>query len=135
MLNTLPPPIQPVTVTLFPDTSLFRSEVRDNGKWFPEMGGQLNYILKWFYYLGGLANKIQVAVIPIDKKGYFNYTRHEAMGVVTIITPWNSPLLLTAWKLAPALAAGCTVVLKQSEFTSASTLEFVKLFEIGRAHV
>src|SRR3546814_20653791 len=51
------------------------------------------------------------------------------MGVVTIITPWNSPLLLTAWKLAPALAAGCTVVLTPSEFTSASTLEFDKLFD------
>src|SRR3546814_3614601 len=109
------------------------------------MGGQLNYIPQCFYYFGGLADKIQGAVIPIDKKGYFNFTRHEAMGVVTIITPWNSPLLLTAWKLVPALAAGCTVVLKPSEFTSASTLEFVKLFDeagfppgvvkIGRAHV
>jgi aldehyde dehydrogenase (NAD+) len=108
---------------------LAQIEVSDNGKLIAEMAGQLNYVPQWFYYFGGLADKIQGAVIPIDKKGYFNFTRHEAMGVITIITPWNSPLLLTAWKLAPALAAGCTVILKPSEFTSASTLEFVKLFE------
>jgi (Z)-2-((N-methylformamido)methylene)-5-hydroxybutyrolactone dehydrogenase len=104
-------------------------EVRDNGKLIAEMGGQLNYIPQWFYYFGGLADKVQGAVIPLDKKGYFNFTRQEALGVVAAITPWNSPLLLTAWKIAPALAAGCTVVLKPSEFTSASTLEFVKLVE------
>lgn len=104
-------------------------EVRDNGKLISEMAGQMNYLPQWFYYYGGLADKIQGAVIPIDKPGYFNFTRHEALGVVAAITPWNSPLLLTAWKIAPALAAGCTVVLKPSEFTSASTLEFVKLVE------
>ena len=104
-------------------------EVRDNGKLLAEMQGQLNYIPQWYYYFGGLADKIQGAVIPLDKKGYFNFTRHEPLGVVAVITPWNSPLLLTTWKLAPALAAGCTVVIKPSEFTSASTLEFVKLFE------
>lgn len=104
-------------------------EVRDNGKLISEMAGQMNYLPQWFYYYGGLADKIQGAVIPIDKPGYFNFTRHEALGVVAAITPWNSPLLLTAWKIAPALAAGCTVVLKPSEFTSASTLEFAKLVE------
>jgi aldehyde dehydrogenase (NAD+) len=104
-------------------------EVRDNGKLLAEMQGQLNYIPQWYYYFGGLADKIQGAVIPLDKKGYFNFTRHEPLGVVAVITPWNSPLLLTTWKLAPALAAGCTVVVKPSEFTSASTLEFVRLFE------
>ncbi|MEK7438756.1 MAG: aldehyde dehydrogenase, partial [Pseudomonadota bacterium] len=84
---------------------------------------------QWYYYFGGLADKIQGAVIPLDKKGFFNFTRHEPYGVVAAISPWNSPLLLTTWKLAPALAAGNTVVIKPSEFTSASTLEFVKLFE------
>jgi (Z)-2-((N-methylformamido)methylene)-5-hydroxybutyrolactone dehydrogenase len=104
-------------------------EVRDNGKLLAEMLGQLNYIPQWFYYFGGLADKIEGRVIPLDKKGYFNFTRREPLGVVAAITPWNSPLLLTSWKIAPALAAGCTVVVKPSEFTSASTLEFVKLFE------
>ena len=104
-------------------------EVRDNGKLIAEMQGQLNYIPQWYYYFGGLADKIQGTVPPIDKPGYFNFTRHEPLGVVAAITPWNSPLLLVAYKLAPALAAGNTVVIKPSEFTSASTLEFVKLFE------
>ena len=108
---------------------LAETEVRDNGKLIAEMQGQLNYIPQWYYYFGGLADKIQGTVPPIDKKGYFNFTRHEPLGVVAAITPWNSPLLLVAYKLAPALAAGNTVVIKPSEFTSASTLEFVKLFE------
>ncbi len=104
-------------------------EVRDNGKLIAEMQGQVNYIPQWYYYFGGLADKVQGAVIPLDKKGYFNFTRHEPLGVVAAITAWNSPLLLLAWKLAPALAAGNTVVIKPSEFTSASTLEFIKLAE------
>lgn len=110
-------------------TRLAEIEVRDNGKLFAEMQGQLNYIPQWFYYYGGLADKIQGSTLPLDKKGYFAFTRHEPMGVVAAITPWNSPLLLLAWKLAPALAAGCTMVVKPSEFTSASTLEFAALFE------
>ncbi|MFW7344074.1 aldehyde dehydrogenase [Pollutimonas sp. H1-120] len=108
---------------------LAATEVRDNGKLFAEMRGQLNYIPQWFYYYGGLADKIQGTVIPLDKPGYFNFTRNEPLGVVAVITPWNSPLMLTAWKIAPALAAGCTVVIKPSEFTSASMLEFASLFE------
>ena len=104
-------------------------EVQDNGKLLAEMQGQVNYVPQWFYYFGGLADKIEGSVIPLDKKGYFNFTRHEPLGVVAAITAWNSPLLLLAWKLAPALAAGCTVVIKPSEFTSASTLEFIKLIK------
>lgn len=108
---------------------LAATEVRDNGKLLAEMLGQLNYIPQYFHYFGGLADKIQGATLPLDKKGYFAYTRHEPVGVVAAITPWNSPLLLLTWKIAPALAAGCTVVVKPSEFTSASTLEFAELFE------
>ena len=104
-------------------------EVRDNGKLKAEMYGQTQYMPQWFYYFGGLADKIEGAVIPVDKPGMFNFTHHEPLGVVTIITPWNSPLLLTTWKLAPALAAGNTVVIKPSEFTSASVLAFMTLVE------
>ena len=103
-------------------------EVQDNGKLLAEMHGQLNYVPQWFYYYGGLADKIQGTTLPLDKKGYFSFTRNEPLGVVVAITPWNSPLLLASWKLAPALAAGCTVVIKPSEFTSASTLELMNLF-------
>ncbi len=104
-------------------------EVLDNGKLIAEMRAQLNYVPQWYYYFGGLADKVEGRVIPLDKKGYFNFTRYEPLGVAIAITPWNSPLLLTAWKLAPALAAGNTVVIKPSEFTSVSTLEFIKLVE------
>ncbi|HEV2009158.1 MAG TPA: aldehyde dehydrogenase [Burkholderiales bacterium] len=104
-------------------------EVRDNGKLFAEMSAQTAYMAQWYYYYGGLADKIEGAVIPIDKPDTFNYTRYEPLGVIGAIIPWNSPLLLTAWKLAPALAAGNTIVLKPSEFTSASLLEFMKLVE------
>lgn len=104
-------------------------EVRGNGKLIAEVKGQLNYIPQWYHYFGGMADKIEGTVPPLDKPGYFNFTRKEPLGVVAAITPWNSPLLLATYKLAPALAAGCTVVIKPSEFTSASTLEFVKLFE------
>ncbi len=104
-------------------------EVQDNGKLLAEMGAQLKYLPQWFYYFGGLADKIEGTVIPLDKKGYFTYTRREPLGVVAAITPWNSPLMLLAWKIAPALAAGCTVVVKPSEFTSVSALELALLFE------
>jgi aldehyde dehydrogenase (NAD+) len=110
-------------------TQLAEIEVRDNGKLYAEMSGQTAYMAQWYYYYGGLADKVEGTVVPIDKPDTLNYTRYEPLGVVAGITPWNSPLLLTAWKLAPALAAGNTVVLKPSEFTSASVLEFMKLVE------
>ena len=109
--------------------ALAEIEVRDNGKLYAEMSAQTAYMAQWYYYYGGLADKIEGHVIPTDKPDMLNYTRYEPLGVVAAITPWNSPLLLTAWKLAPALAAGNTVVLKPSEFTSASVLEFMKLIE------
>ena len=106
---------------------LGRLEVQDNGKLLAEMGGQTKYIGEWYRYFGGLADKVEGTVIPTDKPNMFNFTRYEPFGVVGLITPWNSPLLLVAYKLAPALAAGNTAVIKPSEFTSASTLEFMEL--------
>ena len=106
---------------------LAKIEVRDNGKLISEMGAQLKYIPEWYYFFGGLADKIEGSVIPVDKPDHFTYTLKEPIGVCGLIIPWNSPLLLVAYKLAPALAAGCTVVIKPSEFTSASALEFARL--------
>ncbi len=116
---------------LIGDKSKFLAEieVRDNGKLYAEMSAQTAYMAQWYYYYGGLADKIEGHVIPSDKPDTFNYTRYEPVGVVACIIPWNSPLLLAAWKLAPALAAGNTVVLKPSEYTSASLLEFMNLIE------
>ena len=104
-------------------------EVRDNGKLLAEMSAQLRYIPEWYRYFGGLADKIEGATLPLDKPGMFAFTKREALGVIACIVPWNSPLLLLTWKLAPALAAGNTVVIKPSEHASASTLAFVELFE------
>jgi aldehyde dehydrogenase (NAD+) len=98
-------------------------EVRDNGKLMTEMLAQTRHLGQSFRYFGGLADKIEGSVIPVDKPDMLNFTRREPLGVVVAIVPWNSPLLLMAWKIAPALAAGDTVVVKPSEFTSCSTLE------------
>src|SRR5712691_3127762 len=111
--------------------ALAEIEVRDNGKLIAEMNPVTAYMAQWYHYYGGLADKIEGAVIPTDKPDTFNYTRYEPLGVVAAIVPWNSPLFLTAWKLAPALAAGNTVVLKPSEYTSASALELMKLVELA----
>ena len=104
-------------------------EVQDNGKLYVEMLGQVRYIPEWYRYYGGLADKIQGGVLPIDKPGMHAHTRREPLGVIACITPWNSPLMLLTWKLAPALAAGNTCVVKPSEHSSASTLAFLELFE------
>ncbi len=110
-------------------TRLGELEVRDNGKLIAEMGAQTKYLAEWYRYYGGLADKVEGAVLPSDRPDIFNFTRYEPLGVVGMITAWNSPLLLLAWKLAPALAAGNTAVVKPSEFTSASSLEFMELIK------
>jgi (Z)-2-((N-methylformamido)methylene)-5-hydroxybutyrolactone dehydrogenase len=104
-------------------------EVRDNGKLITEMRAQVTYAARWWEYFGGLADKIEGSVLPIDKPDYTVLTRREPLGVIAIITPWNSPLLLATWKMAPAIAAGNTILWKPSEYTSASALEFVKIAE------
>ncbi|WP_459618531.1 aldehyde dehydrogenase [Bordetella sp. 2513F-2] len=104
-------------------------ECRDNGKLRRDVLGQMKYMAKYYYYYGGLADKIQGAVVPIDRPGVYNFIRYEPMGVVACITPWNSSLPLTTWKMAPALCAGNTVVCKPSEYTSASLFELARLFE------
>jgi (Z)-2-((N-methylformamido)methylene)-5-hydroxybutyrolactone dehydrogenase len=97
-------------------------ESTDNGKLLREMGGQLKALPEWYYYFAGAADKIQGETIPSDKPIFFVYTRREPIGVVGAIVPWNSPLLLLTFKLASALAAGCTfVVVKSAEQTPAST--------------
>ncbi len=102
-------------------------EQRDNGKLLAEVSSQVKNVAQWFHYYAGLADKVGGMVVPMNKTGVFNYTKYEPLGVVVAITPWNSPLSLTAWKMAPALAAGNTIVIKPSEFTSASLLELAKL--------
>lgn len=102
-------------------------EVRDNGKLLAEMNGQLAAISDCWYYYAGLADKIEGASIPVEKTDMLAFTTREPVGVVVALTAWNSPLWFAAVKCAPALAAGCAVVVKPSEFASVSTLEFAAL--------
>ena len=102
-------------------------ETRDNGKLYREMLIQLQLVPKWIRYFAGMADKVEGATIPLDRLSVLNYTVPEPLGVVAIITPWNSPVFLTMMAAAPALAAGNTVVVKPSEVTSASMLAVAEL--------
>ena len=100
---------------------LARLEVYDNGKPLADAIGDIDASIGTFRYYAGWADKIHGKVIPADGK-VFSYTKIEPVGVCGQIIPWNYPLLMVAWKFAPALACGCTIVLKPSEFTPLSAL-------------
>jgi acyl-CoA reductase-like NAD-dependent aldehyde dehydrogenase len=105
-------------------------ETTDNGKRTCDIEpGLRTWLADSFYYYAGLADKVEGAVIPVDLPDMLNYTRSEPFGVCACITAWNSPLLIAIWKLAPALAAGNTVVLKPSEHASASTLALMEVLQ------
>ncbi|TAM86149.1 aldehyde dehydrogenase [bacterium] len=109
--------------------ALALAETTDNGKLLRESLGSAASWQDWYNYFSGMADKIEGSTVPSDRKNFFVYTRHEPIGVVGAILPWNSPILLLTFKLAPGLAAGCTFVVKPSEFTPVSTLEFAKRME------
>jgi hypothetical protein len=97
-------------------------ETLDNGKPISDSrAADLSLVLDCYRYYAGWADKIEGKTIPINGP-FFCYTRHEPVGVVGQIIPWNFPLLMRAWKLGPALAAGCTVVLEPAEQTPLSAL-------------
>jgi aldehyde dehydrogenase (NAD+) len=102
------------------------TETRDNGKLLREMRGQTASLPGWLRYFAGIADKLHGETIPSDRTNFFVYTREEPVGVIAAIVPWNSPLMLLHWKLAPALAAGCALVIKPSDFTPASALELAE---------
>lgn len=104
-------------------------ETRDTGKIIRETSAQIAYVAEYYRYYAGLADKIEGAYLPIDKPDMEVWLRREPLGVVAAIVPWNSQLFLSAVKLGPALAAGCTVVLKASEDGPAPLLEFAKLVD------
>ncbi len=102
-------------------------EALDNGKpYHVALAADLNLTIACYRYYAGWADKIQGKTIPVQGK-YFCYTKHEPVGVVAQIIPWNFPLLMQAWKLGPALAAGCTVVMKPAEQTPLSALRVGEL--------
>jgi acyl-CoA reductase-like NAD-dependent aldehyde dehydrogenase len=104
-------------------------ETRDTGKIRRETRAVILYISEYYRYFAGLADKLQGAHFDVDKPDMEAYTRREPIGVVAAIVPWNSQMFLSAVKLAPALAAGCTVVLKASEDGPAPLLHFAKLVD------
>ncbi|TKZ20558.1 aldehyde dehydrogenase [Shimia litoralis] len=104
-------------------------ETRDTGKIIRETSAQIAYVAEYFRYYAGLADKIEGAHLPIDKPDMEVWLRREPIGVVAAIVPWNSQLFLSAVKIGPALAAGCTVVLKASEEGPAPMLEFARIFD------
>ena len=104
-------------------------ETKDSGKLLAETASQTRYVGDYYRYFAGLADKIEGATIPIDKPDMHVFTTRDPIGVVAAIVPWNAQMFLTATKLGPALAAGCTVVLKASEIAPCAMLEFAKLVE------
>ena len=106
---------------------LSRLETRDNGKIIRETRNQLHFAARNYRFLAGAADKLTGETKPLDRETVLDYTTLEPLGVCALITAWNSPLQLLANKLAPALTAGNTVVVKPSEHTCVSTLEFAEL--------
>ena len=104
-------------------------ETRDSGKLAVETVGQTRYVSDYYRYFAGLADKIEGATLPIDKPDMHVYTTPTPIGVVAAIVPWNAQMFLTATKLGPALAAGCTIVLKASEISPCAMLEFARLID------
>ena len=106
-----------------------RVETTDSGKLLAETASQTAYVAEYYRYYAGLADKIEGAVLPIDKPDMHVFTRPRPIGVVAAIVPWNAQMFLTATKLGPALAAGCAVVLKASELAPAPMFELAHLIE------
>ncbi len=109
--------------------AIAKLETRDTGKIIRETSAQIKYVADFYRYYAGLADKMEGAHVPIDRPDMEVWLKREPIGVVAAIVPWNSQLFLAAVKLGPALAAGCTVVLKASEDAAAPLLTFAKLID------
>jgi (Z)-2-((N-methylformamido)methylene)-5-hydroxybutyrolactone dehydrogenase len=106
-----------------------RLETTDNGKVIRETRNQMRFAARNYRFFAGYADKLYGEVIPLDNTDLFDYTLREPLGVVVLVIAWNSPMQLLANKLAPALAAGNTVVIKPSEHASVTALELGRLVE------
>ncbi len=106
-------------------------EARNGGKPIGDARGEIGAVAAYFEYWGGAANKIFGETIPIQDPG-LDVTLREPVGVCALITPWNFPLLIATWKIAPALACGNTIVVKPASYTPLSTLALADiLLEAG----
>ncbi|WP_175715916.1 aldehyde dehydrogenase [Burkholderia ambifaria] len=102
-------------------------ETNDTGKIIRETSSQIAYVAEYYRYYAGIADKLEGSSIPVDKPDMQVWLERQPVGVVAAIVPWNSQLFLSAVKVGPALAAGCTVVLKASEEAPGPLLEFARL--------
>ncbi len=109
--------------------TLAEIETHDNGKLLKEMRAQMRALPDSYTYFAGMADKLQGDTVPVNKLDMLNFTLREPIGVVGMITPWNSPLMMLTGTLAPCLAIGNTVVVKPSEHATASTLALMELIE------
>ncbi len=107
---------------------LAQIESQDNGRAIRESRGDIGMHSQYYHWFASLADKLSGRTIPIDDSVHA-FTSRAPAGVVGTITPWNVPMMAAAWKLGPALAAGCTVVLKPAEQTPASSLALARIFE------
>jgi betaine-aldehyde dehydrogenase len=106
--------------------SLARLETLDTGHPLRDTRGlDVPRTAATFRYFGGMADKLQGSVVPVEA-GFLNYVQRVPLGVVGQIVPWNFPLMFTSWKMGPALAAGNTVVLKPAEITPLTTLRIAE---------
>lgn len=108
--------------------ALARIESQDNGRAIRESRGDIGLHAQYYHWFASLADKLSGRTIPMDDSVHA-FTSRLPVGVVGTITPWNVPLMAAAWKLGPALAAGCTVVLKPAEQTPASSLALARIIE------
>ena len=104
-------------------------ETQDSGKLLAETVSQTKYVSEYYRYFAGMADKIEGSTLPIDKKDMHAFTTHHPIGVVAAIVPWNAQMFLTATKLAPALAAGCSIIIKASEIAPCAMFELANLIE------
>ncbi len=105
------------------------TETTDNGKVIRETRGQMAGLPATYEFFAGAADKVEGKTFPSANPAFFTFSRRYPVGVVAAILPWNSPLYILASKVAPALAAGCTIVAKPAESTPISTLEFAELVD------
>ena len=102
-------------------------ETADSGKLAAETATQTKYVADYYRYYAGLADKVEGATLPIDKPDMQVYTVREPIGVAVAVVPWNAQMFLAATKIAPALAAGCSVIVKASEIAPCTMLHFARL--------
>lgn len=102
-------------------------ETRDNGKLLAESVKNVKSAASYYRFFAGYADKLNGETIPMANPDIFDYTLRQPIGVIAIVTPWNSPISILANALAPSLATGNTVVIKPSEYTSVTTTEFARI--------